>query len=83
MWREIAFDLVAKGLGSKADQIREYNLATQKLAEKPEEDSLIEEVDRLQAELDRSDGWSLDHRVASVIDRVGLEPDESFDSLSG
>ena len=77
------FDLVAKGLGSKADQIREYNLATQKLAEKPEEDSLIEEVDRLQAELDRSDGWSLDHRVASVIDRVGLEPDESFDSLSG
>ena len=77
------FDLVAKGLGSEADRIREYNLATQKLAEKPEEDSLMEEVDRLQAELDRSDGWSLDHRVASVIDRVGLEPDENFDTLSG
>jgi ABC transport system ATP-binding/permease protein len=77
------FDLVAQGLGSEADLLRKYNLVTQELVESPEDDKLIEEVDHLQAELDRTDGWSLDHRVASVIDRVGLKPDETFDTLSG
>jgi ATP-binding cassette subfamily F protein uup len=77
------FDLVARGLGPEADLLREYNRATQQLAEKPDDPALTGEVDRLQEELDGADGWSLDHRVASVIDRVGLTPDESFDTLSG
>jgi len=77
------FDLVARGLGPEADLLREYNQATQQLAEQPDDSALSAEVDRLQGELDLTDGWSLDHRVASVIDRVGLSPDESFDTLSG
>jgi len=77
------FDLVARGLGPEADLLREYNQATQKLAEQPDDAALGSEVDRLQGELDRTDGWSLDHKVASVIDRVGLSPDEPFDTLSG
>lgn len=77
------FDLVARGLGPEADLLREYNRATQQLAEKPDDPDLSGEVDRLQEELDGADGWSLDHRVASVIDRVGLTPDEPFDTLSG
>ncbi len=77
------FDLVARGLGPEADLLREYNQATQQLSEQPRDTDLSAEVDRLQGELDLTDGWSLDHRVASVIDRVGLTPDESFDTLSG
>ncbi|MDG1138151.1 MAG: ATP-binding cassette domain-containing protein [Opitutales bacterium] len=77
------FDLVAKGLGAEADLIREYNTAAQKLSEDPDDGELCDEVDRLQAELDRTDGWSVDHRVASVIDRVGLDPEDAFDTLSG
>ena len=77
------FDLVAGGLGAEADLLRKYNMASQKLAENPEDMTLVEEVDQWQAELDRTDGWSLDHRVSSVIDRVGLKPDETFDTLSG
>ena len=77
------FDLVARGLGPEADLLREYNQATQQLAEQPDDPALSAEVDRLQGELDSADGWSLDHRVASVIDRVGLTPDEPFDTLSG
>ena len=79
----MVFDLVAKGLGPEANLLREYNLALQKLGENPKDERLGEEVDRLQAELDRTDGWSLDHRVSSVIDRVGLKSDEFFDALSG
>ena len=75
------FDLVAKGLGPEANLLREYNLALQKLGESPEDEKLGEEVDRLQSELDRTDGWTLDHRIASVIDQVGLAADEAFDTL--
>jgi ATP-binding cassette subfamily F protein uup len=77
------FDLVARGLGPEADLLRDYNVAAQKLAENPEDEKLGEEVDRLQSELDRTDGWTLDHRIASVIDQVGLVADETFDTLSG
>ena len=77
------FDLVAKGLGEEANLIREYNEATQCLSLEPQNQALIDKVDDLQSELDRTDGWTLDHRVASVIDRVGLKPEETFDTLSG
>jgi len=77
------FDLVARGLGSEADLLRDYNVAAQKLAENPDDESLITKVDHLQSELDRTDGWTLDHRIASVIDQVGLVADETFDTLSG
>ena len=77
------FDLVAKGLGEEANLIRKYNEATQCLSLEPENQALIDKVDDLQSELDRTDGWTLDHRVASVIDRVGLKPEETFDTLSG
>ena len=77
------FDVVARGLGESADLLRAYNRAVQELSEKPEDGEKSEAVDRLQEELDQSDGWSLDHRVASVIDRVGLVSDELFDHQSG
>ena len=77
------FDLVAKGLGEEANLIRKYNEATQCLSLEPENQALIDKVDDLQSELDQTDGWTLDHRVASVIDRVGLKPEETFDTLSG
>ena len=77
------FDVVARGLGESADLLRAYNRAVQELSEKPEDGEKSKAVDRLQEELDKSDGWSLDHRVASVIDRVGLVSDELFDHQSG
>ena len=77
------FDVVARGLGESADLLRAYNRAVQELSEKPEDGEKSKAVDRLQEELDQSDGWSLDHRVASVIDRVWLVSDELFDHQSG
>ena len=77
------FDVVAQGLGKKANVLRSYNQATLQLSENPDDSILADEVDRLQSELDETDGWSLDHQVASIIDRVGLEPDDAFDTLSG
>ena len=77
------FDVVAQGLGKKADILRSYNQASLQLSDNPDDSKLADEVDRLQSELDETDGWSLDHKVASIIDRVGLKPDDAFDTLSG
>lgn len=77
------FDVVAQGLGKKADILRSYNQASLQLNDNPDDSKLADEVDRLQSELDETDGWSLDHQVASIIDRVGLEQDDAFDTLSG
>ena len=77
------FDVVAQGLGKKANVLRSYNQATLQLSENPDDSILADEVDQLQSELDETDGWSLDHQVASIIDRVGLKPDDAFDTLSG
>ena len=77
------FDVVAQGLGKKANVLRSYNQATLQLSENPDDSILADEVDRLQSELDETDGWSLDHQVASIIDRVGLKPDDAFNTLSG
>ena len=77
------FDVVAQGLGKKADILRSYNQASLQLSDNPDDSKLADEVDRLQSELDETDGWSLDHQVASIIDRVGVEQDDAFDTLSG
>ena len=77
------FDVVAQGLGKKADILRSYNQASLQLSDNPDDSKLADEVDRLQSELDETDGWSLDHQVASIIDRVGLEQEDAFDTLSG
>ena len=77
------FDVVAQGLGKKADILRSYNQASLQLSDSPDDSKLADEVDRLQSELDETDGWSLDHQVASIIDRVGLEQEDAFDTLSG
>ena len=76
------FDLVAKGLGSEANLLREYNVALQKLGENPEDEKLGEEVDRLQSELDRTDR---DPGSPDFIgDRSGRTvADETFDTMSG
>ena len=77
------FDVVAEGLGPKALVLRSYNQVSLAWAEKPDDLELTDEVDRLQAELDQTDGWSLDHQVASIIDRVGLNQEHLFETLSG
>lgn len=77
------FEVVAEGIGEKGNLLRKYNAAVRKLAESPQDENASLLVDQLQEQLDQSDGWDLDHRVASVIDRVGLKPDESFDCQSG
>lgn len=76
------FEIVADGLGPAAKTVAEYHRLAHEYAENPE-DEIAEHLDRLQEELDRTDGWSLEHKVESILNRVELDGDMLFSALSG
>ena len=77
------FEVVADGLGDSAASVAAYHRATLAYAENPDDAEAAAEMDRLQTELDRTDGWALEHKVESALTRVGLDEDAVFGALSG
>tara|TARA_R100000027_G_scaffold40260_1_gene29881 strand:- start:418 stop:2301 length:1884 start_codon:yes stop_codon:yes gene_type:complete len=80
---ETVFGVVAAGLGEASRTIAEYHRVARDYAADPENESLADRLDSLQNELDHSDGWTLDRKVATVLDRVGIDGESLFESLSG
>ena len=78
-----AFDIVATGLGPAADIVAEYHHVAHQYAEDPDNEQLAAKLDTLQAEIDRNDGWALENKVETIINRVELDGDTPFASLSG
>ena len=76
------FDLVAGGLGTAAKSIAEYHRLAKEYADNPNE-AIARQLDHLQETLDRTDGWTLEHKVDSILNRVELNGDDSFALLSG
>lgn len=76
------FDVVASGLGPRAELLKEYHHVSQRLHtdHSPE---LLRRLDRVQTELDRTNSWELDYEVELVISKMKLSPDADFASLSG
>jgi ATP-binding cassette subfamily F protein uup len=82
---------VAAGLPDFANRLARYHDLSHRLAARPpaQRDSagvdqrLIDELAALQTELDAHDGWSIEHRIDSVLSRLGLAADASIASLSG
>ncbi len=76
------FDVVADGLGRQADLVAAYHEAAARLAGAAS-DTALDELGRLQHELERVDGWRAEQRVELVVDRLGLPADAIVDTLSG
>jgi ABC transport system ATP-binding/permease protein len=76
------FDVVASGLGPRAELLSEYHHVSHRLHtdHSPE---LLRRLDRVQSELDRTNSWELDYEVELVISKMKLSPDADFISLSG
>ncbi|MBF0486423.1 MAG: ATP-binding cassette domain-containing protein, partial [Candidatus Omnitrophica bacterium] len=76
------FDIVASGLGEQARLLSDYHHVSHALhaTHTPE---LMRELDRIQAELDRTHGWELDHDIEHVISKMKLSPEDHFEHLSG
>ncbi|MCW9057513.1 MAG: ATP-binding cassette domain-containing protein [Gammaproteobacteria bacterium] len=76
------FDVVAGGLGGVGQLLHRYHDLGLRLAEGGDT-ALLDELEQVQHELEAADGWQLQQRVETVLSRLQLDADLSFDDLSG
>jgi len=76
------YEAVALGLGPEGDALTAYHEAVIALARSPHDTAAQARVDALQASLDQH-GWTIGHRIESVISRLDLPADARIASLSG
>jgi ATP-binding cassette subfamily F protein uup len=76
------FDIVLSGLGERANLLSQYHQLTHRLHTQhtPE---LLRQLDELQAELDHTNSWDVNNQVEYVIDKLKLDGEMDFKSLSG
>ena len=74
----LVYDVVAEGLA----EVRELREAFEALSHKTDAASL-QKMERLQLRLEAQDGWHLEQRVQTVLDRLGLDADTRMSELSG
>jgi len=76
------FDVVAAGLGKMGELVREYHHIILALAT-DSSPKLLEQLERVQHELEAVNGWQTEQQVETVISRLGLDADLEFAELSG
>ncbi len=78
------FDEVARGLGELQQIITDYHHLSHQLAE-PDADyeSLLEAMQPLQTKLEAQNGWAVQARIETAIQRLELNPDSRVGDLSG
>ena len=77
------FEIVAQGLGKAAKAIAQYHHLLHEIGEHPEDESIGEQLDELQHQLDQTGGWDIENKVENILQRVDLDGDQEFTSLSG
>lgn len=78
------FQEVSNGLGDISQTLQEYHTVSHELSiGGSDTEHLLECLQNLQNELDVHDGWSLQARVETVIDKLGLPTDTLIEHLSG
>jgi ATP-binding cassette subfamily F protein uup len=75
------FDVVAQGLGPRAELLAKYNLLTRQLALEPS-DAMHAQLDRVQHALEVEGGWSMHQEVETILSRMALDPDMDVAVLS-
>ena len=78
------FDAVAEGLGELHQIITDYHHLSHQLAE-PDADyeKLLEQMQPLQTALEAQNGWAVQARIETAIQRLELDPEALVGSLSG
>ena len=78
------FDAVADGLGELRQLLHDYHLVSHQLAE-PDADyeTLLEALQPLQTKLEAQNGWAVQARIETTIQRLELDADSRVGDLSG
>ncbi len=78
------YDEVARGLGELHQLLSDYHHLSQRMAEADADlEALLPEMENLQHRLEAENGWGMQTRVETVIQRLGLDADAIIDTLSG
>ncbi|NHZ36390.1 ATP-binding cassette domain-containing protein [Massilia rubra] len=76
------FDAVAAGMGGQAAMLAEYEELTGQFGQ-GDDDALMERMHELQVQLDATDGWSMQNKVDTTLDRLSLAGESLMGTLSG
>jgi ABC transport system ATP-binding/permease protein len=76
------FDLVLSGLGGREKLLSDYHHVNHRL-QTEYSDQLMNELGRLQAEMDHTNAWETNSQVEDVIAHMKLDPESNFENLSG
>ncbi len=76
------FDVVFAGLGERAKILSEYHHITHRMYT-DHSDDIMRELDRVQVELDKTNGWNLNAEVENVLTQMHLDGESDFATLSG
>lgn len=76
------FDAVSSGLGEIKVWLDEYDALAAQLGGDNDTD-ILEKILSLQSKLDASNAWSLNNRVETTLDRLGLDRHAMVSTLSG
>jgi ABC transport system ATP-binding/permease protein len=78
------FDAVAEGLGALRQLIADYHKLSHQLTELDADyDALLQAMQPLQTQLEAQNGWVIEARIETVIDRLELDADARIKDLSG
>ena len=81
---DTVFDAVARGLGKLQKLLHDYHHVSHQLAEPDADfDTLLEEMQHLQTQLEAQDGWSVEARIETAINKLDLDPEKRVGDLSG
>jgi ATP-binding cassette subfamily F protein uup len=76
------FDAVAAGMGEQAAMLAEYEELTGQFGQ-GDDDALMDRMHDLQVKLDATDGWSMQNKVDTTLDRLSLSGEMLMGTLSG
>jgi len=76
------YDVVASGLEGVGEILKNYHHCSLELAEDYTEQKM-QELSRIQHELEAVDGWTLSQQVETTISQLELPADDEFSALSG
>ena len=76
------FDAVAAGMGDQAAMLAEYETLTGQFGQ-GDDDALMDRMHELQVKLDATDGWSMQNKVDTTLDRLNLAGASLMGTLSG
>lgn len=78
----MVFDIVFSGLGERAKVLSDYHHVTHRM-HTDHSDEIMRELDRVQSELDKINGWDLNSEVENVLTQMHLDGEAEFETLSG